>query len=233
MDQIILPFVFIPDGQDLPDLSQYRDPIILRARFEPAPKQAAQPAPISPPPAAEAAAETAAERLQRIDPPIQPVYPEAWLLGGFAATRLGLATLRAIARRVLSPGPTGPPTVTDGAATQQHSPAAPPQPAAPISLDQFHLGSDQIQRKFKHAAEFGVPGNWNPRNGERFADAIRDFIRKPDIIRIEGEFHRRPVTYFLQRGTSRIMMFNPKGEFISGWKLTEKQSFHLMLNGRL
>jgi hypothetical protein len=31
----------------------------------------------------------------------------------------------------------------------------------------------QLQRKYKHAEEFGLPRNWNPTNGERFQGAIR------------------------------------------------------------
>lgn len=234
MDQIVLPFVFIPDGQELPDLSHYRDPIILRATFEPddhTPPPPALPTPEQGPVNGPDVAES--ERLRQIDPPIRAVYPEAWLLGGFAVRALGLATLRAIARRVLSPEPAGPPTAADGAAAQQRSPEAPLRPAEPISADQFHIAPGQLQRKFKHAEVFDISGNWNPENGRRFTETIRDFIRKPDVVRIEGEFRRQPVTYFFQRGTARIMMFNSKGKFISGWKLTEKQLFHLMLDGRL
>ena len=37
-DTIVVPFIFVPDGQPLPEEFQhFRDPIILRARFEPEP----------------------------------------------------------------------------------------------------------------------------------------------------------------------------------------------------
>jgi len=106
MDQVVLPFRFIAEGEPMPDLSAYRDPIILRARWEmveiPSPTtHSASPVDQSPEPWSI----EDSDRLRRIDPPIEPVYPEAWLLGGFTAARLGLHVLRAVARRVLSPEP--------------------------------------------------------------------------------------------------------------------------------
>lgn len=39
-DTIVLPFVFVPDGQPIPEIARhFRDPIVLRARFEPEPRQ--------------------------------------------------------------------------------------------------------------------------------------------------------------------------------------------------
>lgn len=35
MDQIVIPFQFIPDDAALPDLSGYRDPIVMRVILEP------------------------------------------------------------------------------------------------------------------------------------------------------------------------------------------------------
>ena len=35
MDSITLPFRFIPDGEDLPDLADLHDPIVIRVRLEP------------------------------------------------------------------------------------------------------------------------------------------------------------------------------------------------------
>ena len=35
MDQIILPFRFVPGDEEMPDLSAYRDPIVIRVILEP------------------------------------------------------------------------------------------------------------------------------------------------------------------------------------------------------
>ena len=146
----------------MPDLSGYRDPIILRARFEPDDR-----APPPTPPAYEpesVAAPDAAEsaRLRRIDPPIEAVYPEAWLLGGFAAGRLGLNLLRAVARRVLSPEPGAPPAAAADAATQQRAPEASSRPVEPMPLEQFHLAPRQIQKNSNTRRRLASPatGTW-------------------------------------------------------------------------
>lgn len=131
VDQIILPFRFIPDGEPLPDLSGYRDPIVLHARFEsddrapsPSAPSAHEPGSVTTLDAAESA------RLRRIDPPIAAVYPEAWLLGGFAIRTMGLHVLRAIGRRVLSPEIEAPSQArTDGNAG--NTPSSATQPRSP------------------------------------------------------------------------------------------------------
>jgi hypothetical protein len=235
VDQIVLPFRIIADGEKLPDLSGDRDPIILRARLEwddtpaapaAAPAQPEPDAPAGPPTREES------ERLLRIDPPAQPVYPEASLLGGFAAGRLGLNLLRSVARRMLSPEPVSPAAPSDATA-ESHSATVPSRPTEPIPLDQFHIAPRQIQNKFKHAKIFGTDGNWNPENGRKFAAAVREFVRGPDVLRIEGSFHQQGATIFFQLSTSRAIIFSRDGEFISGWTLSPIRRFHLLRDGRL
>jgi hypothetical protein len=44
-DTIELPFIFVPDGAPIPEAARhFRDPIVLRARFEPEPHRAEAPA---------------------------------------------------------------------------------------------------------------------------------------------------------------------------------------------
>lgn len=35
MDQIVLPFRFVADDEEMPDLSDYQDPIVIRVILEP------------------------------------------------------------------------------------------------------------------------------------------------------------------------------------------------------
>jgi len=234
IDQIVLPFRFIADGEPMPDLSEYRDPIILRARWKPTERTA------PPAPTATAVDQTSeswsvedTDRLRQADPPIEAVYPEAWLLGGLTAARLGLHVLRAVARRVLSPEPGRPTATADAAVDVPGSPDLPARPTEPIALEQFHIAPRQIQRKLKHAKTFGVSGNWSPENGRKFAEAVREFVRKPGVVRIEGQYHRKNATIFYESATSRAMIFDRNGEFISGWELSPMKRFHLFRDARL
>lgn len=235
MDQIILPFRFIPDGEPLPDLSGYRDPIVLHARFEsddrapsPSAPSAHEPGSVTTLDAAESA------RLRRIDPPIAAVYPEAWLLGGFAIRTMGLHVLRAIGRRVLSPEIEAPSQArTDGNAGNTPSSATQPRSPDTTVPANVQITPRQVQSKFKHAADFGVEGAWNSRNGERFVEAIRNFVDKPGIVRIFGRYRGKPAIIYYEPSTSRAIITDIRGEFISGWRLGDSQRALLLNNSKL
>jgi len=81
----------------------------------------------------------------------------------------------------------------------------------------------QIQKKYKHAPDFGVTGNWNKQSGEAFQQAILDHINKPGIQKIQGTYRGDPVTHYFEKSTQLNVMVCPNNNFISGWKLTEPQ----------
>ena len=81
----------------------------------------------------------------------------------------------------------------------------------------------QIQKKYKHAAAFGVTGNWNKQNGEAFQQAILHHINKPGIQKIQGTYRGNPVTHYYEESTRLNVMVCPNNNFISGWQLTKPQ----------
>ncbi len=86
-----------------------------------------------------------------------------------------------------------------------------------------------MQRKYsKHAADFGVAGNYTPQSAEQFKQALKDFVDQPDTLKIQGTYRGQPVTLYTDPSYSRVVLVSPSGEFVSGWKLNADQGNNLM-----
>ncbi|EYT60935.1 colicin D domain-containing protein [Microbacterium sp. UCD-TDU] len=90
----------------------------------------------------------------------------------------------------------------------------------------------QAQKKFKHANDFGVAGNYSPTNAQSFASAIVAHVRSPNTISITGEYRGASVTHYYnpQSGINVILQGD---DFLSGWKLSSTQVENLLTTGRL
>jgi 23S rRNA pseudoU1915 N3-methylase RlmH len=82
----------------------------------------------------------------------------------------------------------------------------------------------QLEKKFKHAIDFGITGNSNRANWIKFHSAINQHLNAAGTQIIHGA----------HRGSAAIFHYNPKtglnvitdlnGKFVSGWKLTPGQA---------
>jgi len=91
----------------------------------------------------------------------------------------------------------------------------------------------QLQKKFKHAKDFGVDGNYNPANGKRFEKAVDDFINDAATQNRAGTYHGNPVTLSFNPSTGNCVILGQDGGFVSGWKLTYEQLQHVIRTGKL
>lgn len=91
----------------------------------------------------------------------------------------------------------------------------------------------QLQSKFKHAADFGINGNWNPENGKAFDAAIKAHVKSPDVQLIEGSYRGDPARIFVDPKSGLAVITTPSGEFISGWKLNPQQLQNVLTTGKL
>lgn len=91
----------------------------------------------------------------------------------------------------------------------------------------------QLQSKFKHAADFGIKGNWNPENGKAFDAAIKAHVEAPDVQLIEGSYRGDPARIFVDPKSGLAVITTPSGEFISGWKLNPQQLQNVLTTGKL
>ena len=81
----------------------------------------------------------------------------------------------------------------------------------------------QLQKKFKHAGDFGVEGNFNKANAAKFNQAIQKHINAPGTKQIQGSYRGNSVTFQTNPSTNLTVIQNPNGSFLSGWKFSGDQ----------
>lgn len=91
----------------------------------------------------------------------------------------------------------------------------------------------QLQAKFKHAAAFGVLGNYSKANAAAFSRALHQHINSTGVRAIEGTYRGNPVTHHLDPLTGLNVMADPAGNFISGWRLSAEQLQNVLTHGGL
>lgn len=91
----------------------------------------------------------------------------------------------------------------------------------------------QLQKKFKHAGDFGVDGNYNPDKAGEFKQAIVDHVNSPGTREIVGTYRGNPVTFHVNQNTGLVVLQEPSGSFLSGWKLNNQQLHHVVNDGKL
>jgi uncharacterized Zn-binding protein involved in type VI secretion len=91
----------------------------------------------------------------------------------------------------------------------------------------------QLQHAFKHAEDFGVSGNPSNATLDQFQAAIEDHVQSPDTLSIDGTYHGKPATLFVDPATGVNVIGKPSGDFVSGWKLSPEQLRNVMTRGKL
>ncbi len=91
----------------------------------------------------------------------------------------------------------------------------------------------QLQKKFKHAEDFGVSGNYSPANSKKFDEAIQNHLNAPGTKEISGTYRGNPVTFNTDPKSGLTVIQNPNGSFLSGWKLNPQQLQHVLKDGKL
>src|SRR5210317_1098115 len=86
------------------------------------------------------------------------------------------------------------------------------------------IDNKQIQKKYKHAPDFGISGNYNHKNAQLFKDKIIEHMKDPSTQIIEGTFKKTEVTHYFNPETGLNVFFNrDNNKFISGWLLKDDQ----------
>lgn len=87
----------------------------------------------------------------------------------------------------------------------------------------------QLQKKFKHAKDLGVKGNFNKKTFEEFKSKLKEHVKSKDTIIIRGSYNKKEKMIHYYNPKTRInIMRDQKGNFRSVWKLRPKQRFHLL-----
>ena len=91
----------------------------------------------------------------------------------------------------------------------------------------------QVQRKWKHAADFGVTGQYNRARALQFAQALRSHVEDPTTLVIQGTYRGEPVIHFVHPHTGLNVMRDAEGAFVSAWRLTPHQLANVLSRGSL
>ena len=91
----------------------------------------------------------------------------------------------------------------------------------------------QLQRKFKHAVDFGVMGKYSRQRAAMFERVIRAHIEDETTLMIPGTYRGEPVTHFVNPQTGLNVMRDIQGAFVSGWRLTLVQLTNVLVRGSL
>lgn len=95
------------------------------------------------------------------------------------------------------------------------------------------ISARQLQRKFKHAADFGVIGRYSRAQATQFEQALRAHVENQATLMISGSYRGEPVTHFVHPQTGLDVMRDTEGVFMSGWRLTPEQLAHVLSRGSL
>ena len=93
----------------------------------------------------------------------------------------------------------------------------------------------QIQKKFKHAVDFGVKGNYGKENAAKFSSAINQHINAPGTQVIQGTYLNagNPVVFYINPESGLNVISSPSGQFISGAALSPAQVHGILTKGFL
>jgi hypothetical protein len=93
--------------------------------------------------------------------------------------------------------------------------------------------NQQLQSKFKHAKDFEITGNANKKTLAQFKKAIENHVKSEDTRIIRGAYQGKKVIHFYNEETGINVITDKKGNYVSGWKLSDKQIMYLLKNGKL
>lgn len=101
-----------------------------------------------------------------------------------------------------------------------------------LGLD-CNIDSKKLQKKYKHADDFGVSGPYNKQNAEAFRDAIQNHVNDPNVTKISGTYRGDPVTHYYNPSNGLNVIVDSNDNFVSGWKLSPAQQTHVTTSGNL
>jgi hypothetical protein len=93
--------------------------------------------------------------------------------------------------------------------------------------------TSQLQKKFKHAADFGVAGTPNKANLQAFDDALRNHVQSPATQQIVGTYRGDPANIYVDSASRLAVIVDLAGNFLTGWKLSAQQLWHVLNGGNL
>ena len=91
---------------------------------------------------------------------------------------------------------------------------------------------NQLQKKFNHAKDFGVEGNFNPANRDLYQRKLIEHMKSTHACL--GTYRGWDVyNYYDPRTNLNVMVDRNTNKFISGWRLSDEQIINMKNNGNI
>lgn len=100
-------------------------------------------------------------------------------------------------------------------------------------LPEVVVSAGQVEKKFKHAADFGVTGSRGREGFDAFRRALAEFVADPRTIRIWGSYRGERVVLSFNRRSRLVVVQKADGRFVTGWRMTASQLRHVSAKGAL
>ena len=94
------------------------------------------------------------------------------------------------------------------------------------------LEDAQLQKKFKHAKDFGVLDSCNRANINAYREKLIKHLKSEKTTLIDGKYRNQEVEHYLNPETG-LNIIVKEGKFLSAWKLTPEQLTNVLEFGTL
>lgn len=102
-----------------------------------------------------------------------------------------------------------------------------------VARKPLNLTKKQLQKKYKHAEDFGLPKNYTPKNAEELGRRLDDFMKSPDTLHRAGTYRGQPAQFAFNPTTGKLVLQHPDGSLWSVWNLSPRQLMHVIRDGKL
>ena len=112
-----------------------------------------------------------------------------------------------------------------------------PTSKAKTNLPDVKFDKKQVQKKFKHAADFSIEGNQNKARLATYQNQLQAHVNKESTLIIQGKYRRfsksSPVVHYLDPISKLNVIADKDGRFVSAWKLNDTQFENVKSRGIL
>jgi hypothetical protein len=95
------------------------------------------------------------------------------------------------------------------------------------------MSRQQIEKKFKHAGDFGITEPKGASGYKTFADTIDRFVKDAETTRVVGTYRSQPAVLNYNADTRLVVAQSLDGTFICGWRMSEDQLRNVIERGSL
>lgn len=92
-----------------------------------------------------------------------------------------------------------------------------------IKLPALSATARQLQKKYKHAKDFGITVSYSPANALVFEQALKDFIATSGTYRVTGTYHNAPAILNYNPTDRKVVVQRIDGSLVTAFKMSPTQ----------